>query len=172
MHNRYNHDLWKIAVHELRSMMEHCPTPYRFSLAPPLLSMRFCLIYRKRGRSEMKVKTLGARSIVIAFLSPNPHLSGFSFFRVHTFCLHSQPGSNECRAIPPPPRAGLRFANSFAKRRRAPSANYRHGSRPPFLMLGVKGYDELSALHLDGHGFCQLEHDRSLGREPDVLLSR
>jgi hypothetical protein len=39
-------------------------------------------------------------------------------------------------------------------------------------MLGVKGYDELSALHLDGHGFCQLERDRSLGSEPDILLSR
>src|SRR5438094_156077 len=30
----------------------------------------------------------------------------------------------------------------------------------------------LSALHLDGHGFCQLERDRCLRSEMDVLLSR
>ncbi len=32
----------------------------------PLLSMRFCAIYRKRGRSEMKVKKVGARSMLSA----------------------------------------------------------------------------------------------------------
>ena len=32
-------------------------------LAPPLLSMRFCAIYRKRGHSKMKLKTLGAYSM-------------------------------------------------------------------------------------------------------------
>jgi hypothetical protein len=31
--------------------MEHNrPTQYRFLVAPPLLSMRFCAIYPKRGR--------------------------------------------------------------------------------------------------------------------------
>src|SRR6267143_4287673 len=79
--------------------------------------------------------------------------------------------------------ASLRIASTsrssickqLCKKKAGALGQHRHESRPPFLMLGVKSYDRLcvnvSALHLDGHRFRQLERDRSLGSELDVLLS-
>jgi len=42
---------------------------------------------------------------------------------------------------------------------------------PALLTLLVNGYDELSALHVDGHGFSKLKLERRLRSQLDVLLA-